>query len=856
MSIRVNRSLSLKERKLYTFGDFRGVDFSTSPYLVQKNRAISAQNLIYENGTVRKRTGWKSVCKLPGRINGIFTFEINDTNFILAYAGTRFYLLTWDSVKNRYKSSDITGDIGGLVDRRIQLYVNKNKAYIVGCGDYLVFGKWTNGNYELRRVCDNEDTYIPTTTTNIDPDGVNDEHRASVDEVNILSPYRKNKLLGAGESSSWYVDTAIKGVSQAIDNNSDITILVEKLEEDIVITNNGLDKTELYNGDTLVGSVEFATGKITLTIDTTPPEANTANITITFKKSEQGKDDFVKNATISTLFGGSGNSNRLFLSGSNTSKNVHIWSEMYDFTYFPDNNYDELGSDSSAILGYVRASDGVLLTFKEKNGSDSSLYYVSGTDTTEEDYEGNPVFKTLFHKSSGNITDTIYGKYASASLNGDNLILTRNGVKGLELYENLSTSAYRIRERSRNINSKLLQHKGLDDACAIAYQDKYYLSVDGVVYVCDSRFTFSAEEDISDGFNYEWWYFTNVDARVWAEIDNKLFFGTTDGKICIFTENEYVDTTYQDTDEGMLGIDYISNTLFYNNLLEKEISDSTNIVLHGDNTDLYALQVNSADNNEIINLDSDGWLYMNENLLSKVFEGAKYYADMIDDTGLEVDKEYIVNEVDLDNLRFNLVDESGNIIIPQNLGFRLCKKISDKPLYLDNVHFADDKDTEEIETDRQEFQVKEFYNSEILTLVIYNYRIPNYITSTITFRDNVVANWYTPIYDLGSNMYSKTLLGLTITTEPLVKGKVALGYQTRNIEKDFITYGPRGFDFNDIDFEDFSFESSFTNSNTMRVKERNFNFIILRYISDTDTACAVNGITIRYKINRLNKGIR
>ena len=69
MSIRVNRSLSLKERKIYTFGNFRGVDFSTSPYLVAKNRAISAQNLIYENGTVRKRTGWKSLCKLPGKIN-------------------------------------------------------------------------------------------------------------------------------------------------------------------------------------------------------------------------------------------------------------------------------------------------------------------------------------------------------------------------------------------------------------------------------------------------------------------------------------------------------------------------------------------------------------------------------------------------------------------------------------------------------------------------------------------------------------------------------------------------------------------------------------------------------------------
>ena len=78
MSIRVSQSLSLKERKVYTFDNFRGVDFSTSPYKVAQNRAISAENLLYENGTVRKRNGWRSLCKLPDEINGIFSFEIEN----------------------------------------------------------------------------------------------------------------------------------------------------------------------------------------------------------------------------------------------------------------------------------------------------------------------------------------------------------------------------------------------------------------------------------------------------------------------------------------------------------------------------------------------------------------------------------------------------------------------------------------------------------------------------------------------------------------------------------------------------------------------------------------------------------
>ena len=134
--------------------------------------------------------------------------------------------------------------------------------------------------------------------------------------------------------------------------------------------------------------------------------------------------------------------------------------------------------------------------------------------------------------------------------------------------------------------------------------------------------------------------------------------------------------------------------------------------------------------------------------------------------------------------------------------------------------------------------------------------MPTQLMATIHFNQNVVAEWYTPICDFGTNAHSKTLFGLSITTEPLIKGKITVGYQTRNVDRDFMTYGTKGFDFNDIDFQDFSFESSFTSSNTIRVKERNFNFIVFRYVSDTPQECAVNGITVRYKINRLNKGVR
>ena len=854
MSIRVGTTVTnkFKETKLYTFENFRGVDFSTSPYKVLKNRAISAENLIYENGTVRKRNGWKSICKLDGKVDAIFSFEINDTYFVLAYAGCKFYTLTWNDELQRATATDITNsstyeaaavDTALLVSRRAQVYVNKNKAYIVGCGDYLVFGSWDSGQtYELRRVYDNVDTYIPTTSINIDNDSVNDEHRATLDGINLLSSKRKNELVGVdAASATWTLDSSIDLNSfveielYTVRDNQNATIKINNR-----ITN---DKTLLYaDGDDInsVGSVDFSAGQITLNINTKPQEDDTSNIIVTFSKKLENECNIILSGTISTVFGGGGNSNRLFIGGNEIRKNVHVWSEMYDFTYFVDTNFDEIGSDSSAIVGYVRATDGILLVFKEKNGSDATIYYVSGTDTQEVDGNNDPVFVTKFTKYTGNVSDTIFGKYATASLNGDNLILTKNGVKGLEMFDNVTTNAYRVRERSRNINAKLLKEENLQDACAYVYKDKYYLSVNGAVYVCDSRFTFQVDEDISDSFNYEWWYFTNVDARVWAEIQDQLAFGTSDGLVCVFTEESFADITYQDSEAGDLSVNYADNTVSYNMELEEDLTESDNIkFIQGDVFSLY------MDEDEMLEVDENGWISIEEETLAKVYENIVCFADEVTGTGLEVDTPYKIGEVDLVDLKFRLYDSDNNVVIPSSLGFKLCKYISGKMLYLAEINKADN-----------EFKLKEFASGDVLDIVAYNGTIPSNLLAAIQFNRNVKASWYSPIYDLGSNMYSKTLLGITITTEPLIKGSIKVGYQTRNIEKDFLTYGTRGFDFNDIDFEDFSFESSFTSSNTIRAKERNFNFILLRYVSDNQKACAVNGITIRYKINRLNKGVR
>ena len=68
--------------------------------------------------------------------------------------------------------------------------------------------------------------------------------------------------------------------------------------------------------------------------------------------------------------------------------------------------------------------------------------------------------------------------------------------------------------------------------------------------------------------------------------------------------------------------------------------------------------------------------------------------------------------------------------------------------------------------------------------------------------------------------------------------------------------GMNTFSFDNLDFNNFSFMSAFANSYTKKVLVRNFNYIMFKFRSSNDTNCIINNLTIVYKINKLNKGVK
>ena len=97
---------------------------------------------------------------------------------------------------------------------------------------------------------------------------------------------------------------------------------------------------------------------------------------------------------------------------------------------------------------------------------------------------------------------------------------------------------------------------------------------------------------------------------------------------------------------------------------------------------------------------------------------------------------------------------------------------------------------------------------------------------------------------------------MVISTEPEVNGKLSFGYETRNVNKLINAKGINVFSFDNFSFENFSFDTGFANSYSVKCNERNFTFIIFRFISDNDSNSIVNTFTIIYKINKSNMGVR
>lgn len=577
-------------------------------------------------------------------------------------------------------------------------------------------------------------------------------------------------------------------------------------------TTDGYDAVKIY----------FDTGQLEFFVLTTPPIEGEDNIEVMFAPKEKGNNYPIIHSSIGTQFGAEGYSDRLFLAGFSGNKNTLWYSAFNDFTYFPFPNYITLGNSSNEIVAFSRLSDSTLAVHKAKNAYEPTIYYITYGEITLDKET-----RTVFTVKTGTMGETPISNFTNFNLAGDNLFLSENGVYGIQLSENISSNERYALERSSFINSKLKKYNDLKNAKAIVYKNRYYLAIEGDVFVADARFKSSAKDgDMKDTFNYEWWFWKNVPVKEWVIIDDKLCFVSTNGKLAEFYDGyEDINSVKVETGDMAKQDDY---TIAYNQKFDDLIRDDTEIKFYS-TIELAILEASD------IKTIEDGKVYINHKDLDKFSLGDSYF---IGKSSTNIGVILIEKNEEFNYLKFT----DGSSTFTEYTGMKRISYYKDTFLYIC-----------EHDSFNHTFCLTNKENGEKMKIINSSLSAGEFL-----IKNNVVSEWYSQIENFDTSIYSKNLLSVTLVFEPTVEGRVKFGYRTRNkeIRKESDYKATNGVDFTDTDFTNFSFVNGFATSRTLKTRTRNFNYIQFKVISDDGKDFALNNFTVLYNIGKKNKGVR
>lgn len=485
-------------RSTLTIDTFLGADYTNDPANVDIDKSPNVLNMIRDvPGKVRKSMGWKTMASFSDTINGYHTKRGKAHGLI--HAGTEIYegietpILKYSGANNGRSRSWQFGDKVCIVD---------GKALLIWDGTDVVTAA------SIAKV--------PITLIGGNPNGGGTSYYA----LNLLSPGFTEQFLGTAGTYDYHLSYT---------DLDDTPVTAKVMQADGTFA-------DLVEGEDF--SVNRTTGVVSF--NSPPGESYITgedNVKITAYKTVSGYADRVNKCSIGVLYGASGDLNRLFIAGNPNDEyiNYQWFSAANDPTYFPDTNYQLIGTSKSAIVGYSVISS-YLAVYKDKQEIEQNIVLVSSTTVNNEVTFAT---QTTLHGAAAICPD------AFAYLAGEPVFLTSLGVQALTSQDITGKELTNL--RSFYINGKLLKEENLDKAYAFVYKDFYILSVNGGIYTLDGLQAVQTDKSAPYSTRQFVGYFRdNVDANVMWEEDGALWFGTKAGKVRRFYTNPEDINSYND----------------------------------------------------------------------------------------------------------------------------------------------------------------------------------------------------------------------------------------------------------------------------------------------------------------------
>lgn len=506
---------SSPKRSVAVIDEFLGVDFTNSPSNVDLKKSPNGVNMIRDvPGKVRKCMGYETIATYDARINGAH-FRHGDEEYLI-HSGTKLYK----------GEATLYTDMN---DARSKSWQIEDSLYIVDGKTLLVYDGST-----VKKASDS--AYIPTLTIAKAPSGGGEQY----EPLNLLQPGFTELFAGTATDKTFQLS---------------FSGLDSKAVQAWLLNSSG-DWVQKTEGTDF--SVNRSTGSVTFT--TAPgvsPVSGEDNVKITAFRTVAGYADRINKCKIGILFGVNGAADRIFLSGNPDYINYDWYCDYNNPLYWPDTGYATLGTAKSAIIGYSIINDR-LAAHKDSMEDDRNVILREGDITDNE-----PTFK---------IVNTLQGAgavapYSFAYLANEPLFLTDLGIYAITP-QDITGEKY-SQNRSFFLNGKLLEEPNMSEAYACVYKDLYWLCLNNVAYILDGLQPLQTDKSLPYATRqYAGFYRTNLPARVMWVHDSRLYFGTTDGKVCRFFDDPESLQSYNDNGEPIHAIwdtpDFYGN-LFYKN---------------------------------------------------------------------------------------------------------------------------------------------------------------------------------------------------------------------------------------------------------------------------------------------------
>ncbi len=423
----------------------------TAPEVLADNQSPRMKNVWFDGRTLSKRPGQRAVAAPPGGAELGAMIEFGGA--LYAIAGSKFYRFE-EKFCELYEGIEDSG--GTLFRFGSAIYYLSKKEYLRCDGE------------TVEKVA----PYVPTIVINRPPNG---EGGDLADNYNRLGGKFTNSFHGDGESIVYQLTDT--GLDEGI---CEVTVDGEKVGN--------------YTVNYAAGTVAF----------TTAPPKGTNNVEITVSKLDAEMRDKLYACRVTANFGGTGGT-RLFLAGGDGA--TYYYSELLDPSYFPDNNYNTVGSGGGVITGMAEQY-GVLIVFLEREIWQVSYSY-GGTADGRVSFPQRAVNRTIGCDAPGSIQLV------------QNSLVFLNSARGVHILLSTDIAEERnVQPLSRNINrgkdgTGLLDCEGLKDAVSLDWEGRYWLCVGEKAFLWDyaaSPYVLGNDPDAA-AKRLSWFYFDGIAAN-------------------------------------------------------------------------------------------------------------------------------------------------------------------------------------------------------------------------------------------------------------------------------------------------------------------------------------------------------